>query len=124
MSNRAEWDAVDLMPTLDVTDLEQGISYYQRLGFQLLWRYPEGQTATHAGMEFGRVRIILARAEEPTSIQRQNLYVIMKHVRGYHAELPHRLGDRVADLVQSDYGMLDFSLRDPWGHLLTFGEEC
>ncbi len=23
----------------------------------------------------------------------------------------------------SDYGMLDFALRDPWGHLLTFGEE-
>lgn len=126
------WSGCGVMPTLDVTDLEDGIAYYSRIGFTELWRYPDpspdhGDTGTggdwtHAGVAFGNVKIMLALNAEGR-IERQNLYVFVDGVMAYHAFCRTALGDAsVPELEDTGYGMRDFSIRDPWGHGLTFGE--
>ncbi len=123
--DKQAWIATALMPTLGVSDLDDAVVYYHRLGFEELWRYPEGSQTTHVGMQFGEVVVMLALSsgEEPR-IERQNIYFIMKNIESFHEALRSMFGDELPPIVESDYGMRDFGLRDPWGHLLTFGEEC
>lgn len=113
------WQAISVMPTLGVPDLGAASEYYQRLGFEESWRYPEDEEATNLGMCLGEVSLMFWRC--PQSDNRQNLYFIVKNVSGFHAQVAEAL-ETVNPLVESDYGMRDFSITDPWGHLLTFGE--
>lgn len=133
----SRWSATSVMPTLDVDDLERAITFYASIGFVEKWRYPDPAPAypldgnpdvvkrhwTHAGVALGDVGFMLAADRCDGPIHRQNVYVFMKDVRGYHDYVRKVLGESsVPDLESQDYGMVDFSLRDPWGHLLTFGE--
>jgi catechol 2,3-dioxygenase-like lactoylglutathione lyase family enzyme len=119
------WTAAAMMPTLGVSDLDDAVAYYRGLGFEELWRYPEGSQPTHVGMRFGEVAVMLALASDgEPRIDRQNIYFIMKNVAGFHESLRPVFGKDLPSIVESDYGMRDFALSDPWGHLLTFGEEC
>ena len=125
MSGANDWEVVEVMPILDVGDLEEGVAYYERLGFEREWDYPSADAPTHVGLSFGSLNLMLARAEAPASKPpRQNLYFILKGIDAYHARLRSVLGDELPEVVEYDYGMRDFSVRDPWGHLLTFGESC
>lgn len=110
-----------MMPSLAVDDLDEAVSYYRSLGFVREWTYPEGAEASHVGLSFGPVNLMLVLCGD-RSMGRQNLYFVLRGVASYHRELRARLGDEVPDLVESDYEMRDFAVRDPWGHLLTFGE--
>lgn len=122
MENKEPWTVVEVMPSLGVGDLREAITFYRKLGFVWEWDYPEGAEASHVGISFGDVNLMLARcADRP--IERQNMYFVMQGIDAYHRELRARLGETVPELVDSDYGMRDFAVRDPWGHLLTFGQE-
>ncbi len=123
MTDERGWRVVDVMPTLPVDDLDRAVSYYRSIGFERQWAYPEDAPPTQVGLSLGSVNLMLGLCTDGL-IQRQNLYFIMKGVASYHAMLRERLGDAVPDLVESDYRMRDFAVRDPWGHRLTFGEEC
>lgn len=107
------------MPSLGVDDVEAACRYYAALGFRELWRYPEGET-THVGIGFGEVALMLVLCHD-RPIQRQNLYFILRQVGPYHEFLSGVLPD-LRPLEEADYGMRDFAVSDPWGHLLTFGE--
>lgn len=116
--------AVGVIPTLGVTDLDRAAAFYERLGFRREWSYPETGRATHLGLSSGSVTVMLVLAEEcERPIQRQNLYFVMRDLDGFHRRLAASPGAEVPAIVQADYGMRDFSLADPWGHRLTFGEE-
>ncbi len=117
----SSWSVVEVMPSLAVGDLASAVSYYQGLGFVREWTYPEGAEATHVGMSFGPVNVMLVLCPDEER-RRQNLYFVMRGVSAYHGKLRQALGEQVPDLVDSDYEMRDFAVRDPWGHLLTFGE--
>ena len=115
--------AVSVIPTLFVDDLPQAVVFYSRLGFRRDWSYPEDGPPSHLGLCFGDVTIMLALNPKPGSrVQRQNLYFVVKDVEELHRQAAAELGDEVSDIEDADYGMRDFALTDPWGHLLTFGE--
>ena len=53
-------------------------------------------------------------------IQRADLYFTVSDIQSYH----HKIKStdlKITELQLTDYGMLDFTITDPWGHLLTFG---
>lgn len=116
--NDDAWEVVEVLPTLAVDDLDRAVTYYEALGFERDWSYPSDEDPTHVGLDFGPVHLMLSLCHDPPSeIQRQNLYFVLESLSAYHQRLRSALGD-------SDYGMRDVSLQDPWGHLLTFGESC
>jgi catechol 2,3-dioxygenase-like lactoylglutathione lyase family enzyme len=125
MMGTGKWTVVQMMPTLSVPELEDAITYYQSLGFEELWRYPTESEPTHVGMSFGGLLLMLAALSDRESrIDRQNIYFIMTNLTSFHESLEPVLGVDLPTIIESDYGMRDFALKDPWGHLLTFGEEC
>jgi len=122
------WNAVGVIPTLNVTDVDEAVKFYKMLHFEEEWRFPVSESngdshSTHVGMSQGDISIILALHDgEEDAIQLQEIYIVMENVRAFHESLVENFDDEIEDLDQADYGMLDFSISDPWGHLLTFGE--
>ena len=51
-----------------------------------------------------------------------NKNFLLPRLDDFHRRLRQELGAEVPAIVETDYGMRDFSLTDPWGHQLTFGQ--
>lgn len=109
-----------LTPTLQVHDLDKAIAFYALLGFEAQWKWPE-DSPTHASLKKDETSFMLSLVAESKEVQRGDLYFWVEGIESYHQEL-REAGIEVPDLVQTDYGMLDTSMTDPWGHHLTFGE--
>ncbi|MFQ5552077.1 MAG: VOC family protein [Gemmatimonadales bacterium] len=125
----SEWEALSIVPTLGVAKLDRAVEFYESIGFTVKWNYSESDPSatnpsydesSHVGLMFGRTSIMLTACANAESIQKQGVYFVMKGVKAFHAGLATVI--EVPDLVDSDYGMTDFAVRDPWGHILTFGE--
>ena len=117
--SESTWRLTSAMPCLPVTDLEQAIHFYTRLGFSLDWRYPEGGDSTHAGMKLHDVSLLLNHCSGTP--QRQDIYFFVADIMSFHRQLKTQFSE-IPDLVEAEYGMTDFTLLDPWGHQLSFGE--
>jgi len=134
------WTIEKVIPTLAVPDLEVGIVFYSKLGFRVDWRWPD-DSPTHAGLMLGVCSIMLTQ-REPS--ERGDVYFIVDDISACYAdvlagrswelapaagstarrpECPPARSLRQPEAPESKgYGLLDFSIVDPWGHHLTFGQ--
>lgn len=131
------WTIRSATPTLAVPDLELGVEVYRRLGFVERWRFP-GQAATHVGLGRGECELILCACEPA---ERAEVLFRVDDVDACHREV---LAGRVWELAAQvagpataprralapppvpeakPWGRREFSVVDPWGHLLSFGQE-
>lgn len=111
-----------IAPILPVRDLSRSLSFYEQLGFttEFLWQEPPTYavlTANEANLHLS----LLAPQHRDRKV-RSVLYLFVQDVDQMYEScqaaglaIEVELGDR-------DYGMRDFELLDPDGHLLTFGE--
>jgi len=116
-----------LSPFLQVYSLKEAESFYIKLGFKVAWRYPE-DSPTHMSMNVGHTEISFVLKESTHEIDKGDLYITVDHVDQYHQQLNER-DISTGPIINSAYGMRDFSVNDPWGHHLVFGqfipvEEC
>lgn len=111
--------AKELIPTIGVADLDEAIAFYTKMGFKKEWKWPENQP-THAEVSIDGIKVMMVRKEED-NIQKADLYIIVEGVIDFHKKISGRL-NHISGLEKTDYGMLDFSLDDPWGNFITFGE--
>ena len=138
MPNESDWNIEKTIPTLAVHDLELGIEYYERLGFTLDWRFPS-TNPTHAGLVHGSCSLMLAQSDPWVC---GDVYFIVDDVRAcYQAivdaepwELAEEAGARrpggapkrslrpPSEPSPTAYGLIDFTMVDPWGHALAFGQ--
>lgn len=108
-------------PFLATEDLPATLAFYlDKLGFSLAWEW--GQPAELAAVCRDEVELTLAnRADaKPGGISR--LYLHIDGIDDYHAQL---LAAGVAITVaigDRPYGMRDFSVTDPAGNVLCFGQ--
>lgn len=108
-------------PFLATEDLPATLAFYlDKLGFSLAWEW--GQPAELAAVCRDQVELTLAnRADaKPRGISR--LYLHIDGIDDYHAQL---LAAGVAITVaigDRPYGMRDFSVTDPAGNVLCFGQ--
>jgi len=105
-------------PFLQVTDLSSAQSFYSSLGFELQWAYPD-EDPTHMAMSMHDVELSFVLVDHANS--KADLYIHVEGVELYHRAFSEKVKD-VSPIIQSAYGMKDFSLEDPWGHHLVFGE--
>ena len=109
-----------IISTIQVTDLDEAIDFYVKIGFEKRWKWPE-QEPTHASVGSDGHSIMMAKVNQSHAIQQADLYFTVEGVEG-HREMLSQHDLDLSPMVQSAYGMKDFSLVDPWGHHLTFGE--
>lgn len=134
------WTIEKTIPTLTLPDITAAIDFYARLGFALDWRWPE-QDPTHAGLILGETSIMLARCQTKEladiyfivddieacyqSISTNQPWCLAKTIQaaeGQPENAPARAVKPPAPPAPTDYGLRDFSVVDPWGHHLTFGQ--
>jgi uncharacterized glyoxalase superfamily protein PhnB len=123
-----------LTPMLNVSDIERSLDFYQRLaGFELIrpremvdhWRWAwiksgdgELMLSESSGPATQVDQIDPSRAEEWPAIY----YFYPENVVDLHAEAK-RKEFQMSDLRMTFYGMKEFEVRDPDGHILWFGQE-
>lgn len=109
-----------LMPKLPVSDMERSIAYYQEaLGLDLAWRTVDGSLAALATGEIEVLLLVPWTGEGvPTA---QSSYVYVEDPDALCAEFQAAGADIVDPVASRPYGMRDFVVRDPDGHLFTLG---
>jgi catechol 2,3-dioxygenase-like lactoylglutathione lyase family enzyme len=135
------WTVSSVSPTIAVPDLELALEFYESLGFELEWSFPE-EEPTHQSVRIGSVTLMMALTEPS---ERADLYFLVDDVDACFefivANKPWVIAERSRDSSERDdcppdrslrrplepekrsYGMKDFEIIDPWGHQLTFGRE-
>jgi uncharacterized glyoxalase superfamily protein PhnB len=109
-----------LTPTIGVGSLDTAIAFYSKLGFEAQWKWPD-QNPTHASLKKDETNFMITFVRNEEKIQKGDLYFWVENIKEYYQNLIES-GVEVPALVKTDYGMLDTSITDPWGHQLTFGE--
>ena len=128
------------VPAFSVSDLRLAIEFYSRMGFRIEWRWPKNEP-THVGLRLDRCALMLTLGESPGGGE---IYYVVDDVRRWFEAMLERrpwevaLGAREASETVvpvppslrppeapevRDHGHLDFTVSDPWGHRLTFGNE-
>lgn len=115
-----------LQPVLPVCDVTAAVNYYQtKLGFFIDYIY--GQPATHACVYRGewstqcaRIQLTSSNNVEPTALKCSLYITVGPHIDKLYEEYCV-LGVDIADEIKSQpWGMREFALRDPDGHILRF----
>ena len=108
-----------LHPGLPVPDVLAAAEFYtNRLGFTLGFTW--GEPATIAGVNLGDVQVFLERGTPPTGGSAVYFVVgdadeLYAFHRGNGLEVVEEIGDR-------PYGLRDYTVRDPYGYMLGFGQ--
>jgi uncharacterized glyoxalase superfamily protein PhnB len=107
------------VPTLQVADLSAAIAFYRdMLGFEVGWTW--GDPPRRASVRRDRVELTFvesAGAESATS----SVYVHTTGIDDYYRRVS-RSDAVTVPIGYRPYGMRDFSIVDPSGNQLTFGE--
>jgi catechol 2,3-dioxygenase-like lactoylglutathione lyase family enzyme len=114
--SQPEFDGIT--PIFSVSDVAAALSFYRdRLGFEIGWTW--GDPPTHANVCRGRIDITLTAKSEAAGSG--HAYITVRDVDAYFAELRGR-NVACGDLADQTYGMRDFSVVDPSGNRIVFGQ--
>ncbi len=121
-----------LTVNLFVKDIQQSISFYKLLGFEVIMTVPDKGDLEWAMLVTGGVTIMLqsfaSMGDELPDIDRSKsggtllLYIKLKQIRIFF----ERIKDKVAvvkGLEKTFYGATEFTIKDNDGYYLTFAED-
>lgn len=105
-------------PIFSVQDLPQALEWYQQiLGFEIAWTW--GNPTTRASVCRDEVEVNLAAVDNGG---KSAAYFEVTGVTAYHDQIVRAGGRIAASIGDRPYGMRDFSVLDPAGNELSFGE--
>ena len=107
--------------TFRISDMTAALDFYQRaLGFALEWQSPD-----YSCLSFGKALLHLATKEVPhsRSVGQGAMYVFGNGVDAYHTAISARGAKPLTAPQDYPYGLRDFTVADPDGNILTFGQE-
>lgn len=107
---------------LPVSDMDASLSFYcDKLGFDLSfsWNTP----IDYAVIKRDDVSIHLSLQQKlaKRSVEHTSVYIFVYDVRQLHQEFTTNGVTEITEPHLHEYGMLDFDLGDPDGHILSFG---
>jgi uncharacterized glyoxalase superfamily protein PhnB len=123
-----------LTPMLNVADIERSLSFYQAIaGFELVSPRDALEQWRWAHIRAGDCELMLSESGGPANpgapVDTSEddgwpaiYYFYPEDVTALHGEI-RRQGLQASDLRVTFYGMKEFELRDPDGHILWFGQE-
>lgn len=112
------------MPVLQVADVNRSVAFYtDKLGFFSHGTWGKGPD--FCIVQRGHVTLALDRTREPGAVVPLNqywaAYVYVEDADTLHAEFTAKGVDIARALCDAEYGLRDFDVRDPDGHLIAFG---
>jgi catechol 2,3-dioxygenase-like lactoylglutathione lyase family enzyme len=109
-----------VIPRLPVRDLDRSIAYYEEaLGFRLAWRTANAGVAALAS---GWIEmLLLVPWPQESRPPAQSAYVYVEDPDALCADYLQAGADITAPVASRPYGMRDFAVRDPDGHVFTLG---
>ena len=121
-----------LSPNIFVEDINETITFYQSIGFQLIMTVPEtGSDLVWAMMTNGDVTFMFqtfaSLGDELPNISRRNggsllFYIKLKRIREFF-ELINEKVTVLKGLEKTFYGATEFSILDNNNYVLTFAED-
>lgn len=120
----------EMVPILICDDVQESIRFYvEVLRFKVVDRMDTVGKTGWASLSHGRVKLMLGSPDyipEPAKsdgrYSQSMYYFYPEDVAQLHDEL-QQLGYKVTQLTDRFYGMREFELVDPSGHVLVFGQE-
>ena len=122
-----------LTPMLNVSDIERSLNFYQgALGLELISSRDVVQQWRWAHLRLGACDLMLSESAGPGAVTTAVdppaddtwpaiYYYYTDDVAALHEDIK-RKGFQASDLRVTAYGMREFELRDPDGHVLWFGQ--
>ena len=109
-------------PILSVLDLSAALEFYERvLGFRRAWTW--GEPAYLASVCRDQVELNLGVRGKVGPPDTSQAYLRVSGVDRYFAQLSKAGAEIREAIADRPYGLRDFSVRDPSGNVLDFGEE-
>jgi catechol 2,3-dioxygenase-like lactoylglutathione lyase family enzyme len=104
-------------PNFHVKDVARTVAFYRdKLGYTVVATM--GEPANFALLENGGAQVAIGASAE---VQPSGCYIYVNGVRELHDRLT-AAGLNPTPLTQQPWGLLDFVVYDPDGHMLAFGE--
>lgn len=114
----AKPELVDLIPTLAVSSLRQAVDFYmKKLGFELVL-----QSGNYVAVGKDGVQIGFVYDKNASKGYKPSFYIRMAHIDGYYKQILATGVKLTSELKTSSSSMKEFSLVDPDGYTLVFGE--
>jgi len=105
------------IPTLPALNLEESVAFYHQIGFKLRSRNDQ-----YAIVSRDNVQIHLFASHERG--ENSGCYLHTPDVRALHAELSSAGLDRLNDVEEKPWKMVEFEALDPSGNVLRFGQSA
>ena len=116
---RANAGVVDSTPILPVLDMDAGVEFYERAGFEVE-RYEGGGYAFIRYDEESVFDLSVAEPALDRAANRAGCYLITPETDAWHARLAGD-GLPITDLEEMPWGMTEFTLTDPDGNSVRIG---
>lgn len=120
----------DMVAMLICDDVQESIKFYSNvLGFSVIDRMDTVGTSGWASLNCGTIQLMLASPDyipEPKKSEgrysQAMYYFYPEDVEALHSQIRQH-GYEVSELQARFYGMKEFEMLDPSGHVLVFGQE-
>jgi len=125
----------NLIPMLNVSDIRRSLDFYRQvLGFEVVSPEDKVEEWQWATIRSGDTELMLSQSEadlglvKPIDLKHDAswptiFYFYPDDVVGLHASVREQGYDRTP-LEVTFYGMREFSMQDPDGHVLSFGQDA
>lgn len=114
----AKPELVDLIPTLSVASLKQAVEFYaKKLGFELIL-----QSGNYVAVGRDSVQIGFVYDKNVIKGYKPSFYIRMVRIDEYYKQVQATGVKLATELKTSSSNMREFSLTDPDGYTLIFGE--
>ncbi len=123
-----------LIPMLNVSNIENSLAFYNKaLGFELVSPKESVSEWRWATIKSGNTELMLAECDSTPAIEKITdphkqtnwpaIYYFYPDDVASLYEHVSECGYKTTTLETTFYGMTEFSLQDPDGHMLSFGED-
>ena len=110
-----------LAAIFQVRDLPEALAFYtEMLEFEVGWTW--GEPATYASVCRDRVEFNFGTPQEGQAITPSSVYIGISNIDAYHERICRRGVEVAVPIGDRDYGMRDFTIADPSGNRLSFGQ--
>jgi hypothetical protein len=112
-----------VVPMIHVEDVRATAAWYETIGFRLQRTHEECGVTNWASLTFGATEVMLnAGGASSTAHRREvDLYVHVDDIDALHSSLRTRI-ELVEGPHDTEYGMREFTIRDPNRFWITFGQ--
>ena len=110
-----------LTAIFQVRDFQEALDYYSRvLGFEIGWVW--GEPPSYASVCRDRAEINFGAPQEGQTISPSSIYIALTQIDAYYETIRAKGAAVAVPIGDRPYGMRDFSIKDPSGNEISFGQ--